>query len=59
MNSVSGFGPGLVVGLLTVTDSAGNHYVTLTANPASARGPVQFGGNPARGGVPPSLPPKS
>lgn len=58
-NSVSGFGPGLVVGLLTVTDSAGNHYVTLTANPASARGPVQFGGNPARGGVPPALPPKT
>jgi len=56
MNSVSSLGAGLVVGQLTVSDSAGSHYVTLLANPASARGPVQFDGNPARGtpGPPPS-----
>lgn len=59
LNSVSANGPGLVAGLLTVNDSAGNHYVTLTANPASARGPVQVIGNPARGGAPGPPPPKS
>ena len=52
MNSVSALGPGLVVGQLTVTDSAGSHYVTLLANPASARGPVQFDGNPTPRGAP-------
>ncbi len=49
--------PGLVVGLLTVNDSAGNHYVLLTANPASARGPIQTPGNPRPG--PPPPPPMS
>lgn len=58
MNSVSAAGPGLVVGLLTVNDSAGSQYVLLTANPASARGPIQFGGNP-RPGPPPPPPPSS
>src|SRR2546426_2196691 len=55
MNSVSALGPGLVVGQLTVTDSAGSHYVTPLANPASARSPVQ-GVRPDRGGGPPPPP---
>ena len=58
LNSVSANGPGLVAGQLTVYDSAGNHYVTLTANPASARGPVQVTGNPTRGGTPAPPPPR-
>lgn len=57
-NTVGASGPGLLVGLLTVNDSAGNHYVLLTANPASARGPIQAPGNP-RPGPPPPPPPMS
>jgi hypothetical protein len=56
-NSVSG--SGIVAGLLTVFDSAGNHYVYLSANPGSTRGPTQFGGNPARTEAPPVTPPKT
>ena len=59
LNSVSGLGPGLVVGQLTVTDSAGSQYVTLLANPASARGPVQFDGNPGPRGAPGPPPPSN
>jgi hypothetical protein len=59
MNSLSAVGPGLVAGLLTVNDSAGTQYVLLTANPASARGPIQFGGSPPRPGPPPPPPPKT
>ncbi len=59
MNMVSANGPGLVTGLLTVFDSAGNHYVLLSANPAAARSPSQFGGNPPRSGPPAPPPPRT
>ena len=58
-NSVMTRGPGVVVGLLRITDNAGDQYLLLRANPVAARGPTLSGGTGSGRSILPPRPPRT